>query len=112
MRISDWSSYVCSSDLLVADQRHRQTFEIELQAARQHRHQQLLRIGGRKNELDVRRRLLKRLQQRVERALRQHVDFIDQIDLVATAGRCVLRDRKSTRLNSSPYSATRMPSSA
>ena len=51
----------------LGDQRHRQALQIELQAARQHGHRQLLRIGGREQELHVRRRLLQRLQQRVER---------------------------------------------
>src|SRR3546814_4326065 len=70
MRISDWSSDVCSSDL---------------------RDQQLLRVGGREQELDVLRRLLERLQQRIERRLGQHVDFVDQVDLVAAARGHVLR---------------------
>src|SRR5690606_39731996 len=94
-------------------------------------HQQLLGIGGGEQELDVFRRLFQRLQQRVERRLRQHVHFVDQVDLVLAAAGHVLRvldqladvvhagvgggvdlqqvdvaagvdgDRKSTRLNSS-----------
>jgi fructose 1,6-bisphosphatase len=51
----------------LADQARRQALEAELQAARQHGDRQLLRIGGREQEFDVRRRLLERLQQRVER---------------------------------------------
>ena len=70
---------------VLADQRHRQALEIELQAARQHRDRQLLRIGGREQELHVRRRLFERLQQRVERVRRQHVHFVDEVDLVAAA---------------------------
>jgi 2'-5' RNA ligase len=54
---------------LLADRRRRQAFEIELQAARQYGHQQLLWIGGGEDELDVRWRLFQRLQQRVECAL-------------------------------------------
>ncbi len=38
----------------------------------------------------MRRRLLQRLQQRIERMPRQHVHFVDQIDLVAAACRHVL----------------------
>jgi hypothetical protein len=68
-----------------ADQRHRQALEIELQAARQHGDRQLLRIGGRQQELHVRGRFLERLQQRVERVRRQHVHFVDEVDLVAAA---------------------------
>ena len=66
-------------------------FRLNLQAARQHGHRQLLRIGRREQELHVRRRLFERLQQRVERALRQHVHFVDQVDLEAAARRRVLR---------------------
>src|SRR3546814_2652272 len=94
MRISDWSSDVCSSDLLrdlAADLLLVQALEVELQAARQHRDQQLLRIGGGEQEFDVLRRLLECLEQRVERLLRQHVHFVDQVDLVAAARGNVLR---------------------
>ena len=74
----------------LVDQARRKALEVELQAARQHRHRQLLRIGGREQELDVRRRLLERLQQRVEGVRRQHVHFVDEVDLVAAARRRVL----------------------
>ena len=72
------------------DQGRGQALQVELQAARQHGDRQLLRIGGREQELDVRRRLLERLQERIERMRRQHVHFVDQVDLVAPAGRQVL----------------------
>ena len=68
-----------------------QALEVELQAARQHGDRQLLRVGGGEQELDVFRRLLQRLQQRVERRFRQHVHFVDQIDLVLAARGHVLR---------------------
>ncbi|KAG1192207.1 hypothetical protein G6F35_013668 [Rhizopus arrhizus] len=68
-----------------------QALEIELQAAAEHGHRQLLRIGGGQQELDVFRRLFQRLQQRVERRLRQHVHFVDQVDLELAARRHVLR---------------------
>jgi len=55
------------------DLRLRQGFQIELQAARQDRDRNLLRIGGRQHELDVFRRFLQRLQHRVEGRFRQHV---------------------------------------
>ena len=75
---------------VLADQRDRQALEIELQAARQHGDRQLLRIGGREQELHVRRRLFERLEQRVEGMRRQHVHFVDEVDLVAAARRRVL----------------------
>ena len=72
------------------DLRRRQPAQMKLQAARQHRDRQLLRVGRREQELDVRRRLLERLEQRVERMRRQHVHFVDQVDLVAAARRRIL----------------------
>ena len=57
--------------------------QIEALAARQHGDRHLADLGRREDELDVRRRLLKRLQQRVEGLLRQHMHFVDDIDLVA-----------------------------
>ena len=75
----------------VDDQRRRQLLQVELQAARQHGDGNLLRIGRRQHELDVLRRLLERLQHRIERGLRQHVHFVDQVDLEAPDGRHVAR---------------------
>ncbi|MCW0438786.1 hypothetical protein NB723_003750 [Xanthomonas sacchari] len=68
-----------------------QTLEVELQAARQHRHRQLLRVGGGEQELHVLRRLFQGLQQRVERRLGEHVHFVDQVDLELAARGHVLR---------------------
>ena len=65
--------------------------QVELQAAREHRHRQLLRVGGGEQELGVLRRFLQRLQQRVEGVSRQHVHFVDQVHLVLATGRAVLR---------------------
>ncbi len=62
-----------------------QPLEIELQAARQHGHRQLLRVGGGQQELHVLGRLFQRLQQRIERGLGEHVHFVDQIDLELAA---------------------------
>ena len=73
------------------DQRRRQLLEVELQAAGEHRDRDLLRIGRRQHELHVFGRLLERLQHRVERRLGQHVDFVDQVDLVAPRRRRVAR---------------------
>ena len=69
----------------------RNLLQVELQAARQHRHRDLLRIGRREHELHVLRRLLERLQHRVEGVAREHVHFVDDVDLVAAGGRRVQR---------------------
>ncbi|KPX97188.1 Uncharacterized protein ALO63_05623 [Pseudomonas amygdali pv. mori] len=63
----------------------RHVFQRELQATRQNGRRQLLRIGGSEDELDVGRRLFKRLEQGVERVTGEHVHFVDQVDLEATA---------------------------
>jgi hypothetical protein len=57
--------------------------KVEALAAREHRHRHLVHLGGGEQELHMRRRLLERLQERVERVLGQHVDFVDDVDLVA-----------------------------
>ena len=69
------------------DRLARHLLQVELQAARQHRHRNLLRIGGGEDELDVLGRLLQRLQHRVEGLLGQHVHFVDHINLEAAARR-------------------------
>ena len=71
-------------------QRNGQALQIELQATRQHGHRQLLRVGRREQELHMRRRLLESLQERIERMRREHVHFVDEVDLVAAARRRVL----------------------
>ena len=67
----------------------RHLLQVELQAARQHGHRDLLRIGGREDEFDVRRRLFQRLEHGVERMPGQHVDFVDHVDLEAARARRV-----------------------
>ena len=57
--------------------------QVELQTARQHGDRHLLRVGGRQHELQIFRRLFQRLQHRVERGVRQHVHFVDHVDLEA-----------------------------
>ena len=69
-------------DILVAD-----TVEIEALAAREDGLQNLLRVGGAQHKDHVRRRLLERLEQRVERRRREHVDLVDDIDLVLATHR-------------------------
>ena len=63
--------------------------QVEALAARQDGHRHLADLGGGENELGVGRRLLQRLQQGVERRGRQHVHFVDDIDLVARLHRGV-----------------------
>ena len=75
---------------LSADLLNVERLQMELQAAREDRDRQLLRIGGRQQEFDMRRRLFQRFQQGVEAVARQHVHFIDQIDLEAATRRGVL----------------------
>ena len=57
--------------------------QVEALAARQHRDRHLADLGRGEHELHVRRRLFQRLQQRVERRARQHVHFVEDVDLVA-----------------------------
>ena len=63
--------------------------QVETLAARQHRHRDFADFGGGEHEFGVLRRLLQRLQEGVEGRRRQHVDFVDDVDLVARAGRRV-----------------------
>ena len=63
--------------------------QVELQAARQHRRRHLLRIGRRQHELQVVGRLFERLQHRVEGRRREHVHFVDHVDLEAADDRLV-----------------------
>ena len=57
--------------------------QVEALAARQDGDRDLADLGGGEDELRVRRRLLQRLQEGVERLLREHVDLVDDVDLVA-----------------------------
>ena len=51
----------------------------------------LAHLGGGEDELHVPRRLLQRLQERVEGALGEHVHLVDEVDLVARHHRLVAR---------------------
>ena len=66
--------------------------EVVALAAGEHGGQDLVRVGGGEDELHVRRRLLERLQEGVEGVLREHVHFVDDVDLEAAPDRLV-RDR-------------------
>ena len=68
----------------------RHIFQVELQTTRQYGHRQFLRICGRQQEFNVGRWLFQRFQQGVETVGGEHVHFVDQVDLKAPAGRCVL----------------------
>ncbi len=57
--------------------------EIEPLAARQDGDRDLRRLGRAEDELHVLGRLFQRLEQGVERLAREHVDFVDDVDLVA-----------------------------
>ena len=63
--------------------------QVEALAARQHRDRHLADFGGGEDELGVRRRLFQRLEQRVERRAREHVHFVEDVDLVARRHRRV-----------------------
>ena len=65
--------------------------EVVLLAAREDRVGDLVVLGRREDELDPGRRLLEGLQERVEGPRREHVDLVDDPDLVAVAGRVVAR---------------------
>ena len=61
--------------------------QVKTLAARQHRDRDFSDFSGGKDEFGVLGRLLQRLQEGVEGRRRQHVDFVDDVDLVAGAGR-------------------------
>ena len=61
--------------------------EVEALAARQDCLRDLLRVGRAQHEHHVRRRLLERLEQRVERRRGEHVDLVDDVNLVRAAHR-------------------------
>ena len=63
--------------------------EVEALAARQHGDRHLADLGGGEDELHMRRRLLERLQKAVEGLRREHVHFVDDVDLVARRHRRV-----------------------
>ena len=58
-------------------------------AARHDRRQHLLRLGGGEHELHVLGRFLQRLEQRIERLLREHVHLVDDVDFKLRRGRRV-----------------------
>ncbi|MNK42965.1 hypothetical protein D3C87_616570 [compost metagenome] len=63
--------------------------QVEALAARQNGNWNLADFGGREDEFHMFRRLFQRLQKTVKRLRRQHVHFVDDIDLVARRNRAV-----------------------
>ena len=63
---------------------HRQQMELQVLGSAADGVADLLRVGGREDEHDVRRRFLQRLQQRSLGRLRQHVHLVEDVHLVAT----------------------------
>ena len=76
---------------LLLDLRLGNLFKIELQAARLDGHWNFLRISFRQNKFDMSRRLFERLQHRVERIAREHVHFVDNVNLEPGSRRRVQR---------------------
>ena len=68
------------------DEHERQKMEIKPQTARHDGRGDLLHLGGREDEYGMSGRLLEGLEKRVVGALGQHVDFVDDVDLVASHG--------------------------
>ena len=66
----------------VHDLRHRDAPEVEALRPGQDGGEHLVRLRGREDEQRVVRRLLQRLQERVERARREHVDLVEDVDLL------------------------------
>ena len=79
---------------------HRQEVELEVLGAADDRRADLLRVGGGQHEHDVGGRLLERLQQRGLGRLRQHVDLVEDVHLVAAracrASPCSMRSRMAS----------------
>ena len=65
--------------------------QIELQAARQNSDRNFLRISSGKYKFDVFRRLLQSFQHGIESRLGEHVDFINDVNLVTGAGGSIER---------------------
>ena len=71
---------------IAGDDRGLDAAQIEPLAAREDGHRDLADLGGGEDELGVRRRLLEGLEQGVEGVRREHVHFVDDVDLVAGLG--------------------------
>ena len=70
-----------------ADRRRIDSLKVEPLASRENRDRQLVGLGGAEHELHVGRRLLERLEERVERLPGEHVHFVDNVGLVVAPRR-------------------------
>ena len=78
--VVECEALLCGNKLHTSDHRLRcHTFKIKALAAGEDRHGELVHLGRRKNEFDVRRRLFQCFEQRVERADGKHVHFVDDV---------------------------------
>ena len=75
---------------VLRDRRRRDALEIETLAAAEDRRRHFLHVGRGEEKFHVRRRLLERLEQRVERSRREHVDLVHEVDFVARVCRHVV----------------------
>src|SRR3546814_7725772 len=118
MRISDWSSDVCSSDLvaaLAAGEGVQLVDHHALQAAEHLRRVVVAQQQGegfRRGHQDARRRPPLALALRLRRVAGARLAGDGQAHLLDRLGEVAMEARKSTRLNSSLYCASRMPSSS
>ena len=71
-------------------QRLRYALEVEAQAPGKNGRREFLRLSGRQNEHHVLRRLFQSFEQCVERAGREHMHLVNDIDLFAADGRRIL----------------------
>ena len=80
---------LCLDDLsqAAADRRRIDRLKVEPLASGENRDRQLVGLGGAEHELHVGRRLLERLEERIERLPREHVHFVDDVGLVVAARR-------------------------
>ena len=79
---------------LIGDRLDANRLQLEDLRARLDRGRNLLDLGRRHHEHDVRRRLFDRLEEGVERLRRESMDLVDDEDLVAVADRATCRGRR------------------
>src|SRR3546814_7097013 len=115
MRISDWSSDVCSSDLVREESDPPESLRLALRAQRltgQIESHQLLVLARRDPDFGVNNVCL--AAKGNEKIIAVHRPGVRRVSVDGHGQRMeaiAIEDRKSTRLNSSPYCASRLPSS-
>ena len=75
---------------MLRNERSRNLPEIEALAAAQNGWENLVRLGGCKDELHMRRRFLERLQERIEGTRAEHMNLVDVVDPELAAGRRIV----------------------